>query len=378
MTENLRDAKTFTGETYALVKQNKFSRIENLEDKDFSAWLNSELTYWEKIDKLVRQQKNLHVHARASDQSFELISRYRTEIQSLAQNDASQELLFDERGELTIAQRFIDINLKYNLPLHDDPLAENFKTGCISGGTDSCIYSYQLFSGEVESHYSRGYNEGIKKNLSNISEMYDKKISETIAIFNEQQGKISETSTKAEEAIEKLVAAGTAAISLSEPVKFWDERKLIHKQNAIKYGKYASRSGTIFAAALIAVVLYEYLSGIPHQVFGYDFTLPKSLSGIAIILLTSTAGIWSTRIFVKLMMANLTLETESIERSTMIKTFVAMKATEASIAQEAELLFYTTLFRPSNNVISEDSTAPEFGKVLDAILRVKTDKPAGS
>lgn len=80
---------------------------------------------------------------------------------------------------------------------------------------------------------------------------------------------------------------------------------------------------------------------LPTMYGGFEFTLPKTLSGIALILLISTGGIWSTRVFVKLMMANLTLETESIERATMIKTFVAMKAVESSIAQEAELLFYS-------------------------------------
>ena len=149
---------------------------------------------------------------------------------------------------------------------------------------------------------------------------------------------------------------------------------MLHKESAKKYGILSLISGTIFAITLGTVIVNEYSAGLSYSLWIYSLTLPKSISGIALILLISTAGIWSTRIFVKLMMANLTLESESLERATMIKTFVAMKAVESSMAQEAELLFYTTLFRPSNNVINEESTAPEFGKLLDAVLKAKSDK----
>lgn len=210
--------------------------------------------------------------------------------------------------------------------------------------------------------------------IQSISSVIDHKVTETITELSAKEVNLSESIQSAEDRLNNLFKASEAAIALSAPVKYWEDRKKLHKESAQKYGIFSLISGVIFAITLGTVIVNEYSAGLSYSFWIYSLTLPKSISGIALILLISTAGIWSTRIFVKLMMANLTLESESLERATMIKTFVAMKAVESSMAQEAELLFYTTLFRPSNNVINEESTAPEFGKLLDAVLKAKSDK----
>lgn len=378
-TDNVQDTPP-PGKTSEIVHPSKFANIEHLNHNNFMVWFKKEYNYWVEIERSTQSQKGSNLAAKITSQTASLVATYKAELGDLDKNKPNETLAFydSNKGSLSLVQTFISLNLKHHLPMHDDPLAEEFKNACLSGNADAALYTYRVTSNQTDTHYLRGYNAGMQNNLANLAKEVDKKLAETTSRCNEQQGDIAEIANQAKIDITKLVSAGTSAISLSEPVKFWDDREKIHNDNARKYGKYASWSASVFAVVLILVIIYEYLSGVPHQVFGYDFTLPKSLTGIATILLTSTAGIWSTRIFIKLMMANLTLEIESIERSTMIKTFVAMKATEASIAQEAELLFYTSLFRPSNNVISEESTAPEFGKILDAILRAKTDKPTPS
>lgn len=360
--------------------KNRHDRIHALNRSELHAWFKEELSYWENIIQVVKQKDQLHQHLNiASTKQFfiQQINNYYTQVSQMTAELEKHISLNDENVHSEMREK-VKIIYDINLPKHDDPLAEDFKHACYSGGTASAIYTYRIISVAADPFYLRGYEEKVEENLTSLSGIIDKHVNDVLQDFSAKKKSINDSVVSGQENIEKIVSAATAAVSLSEPVKFWEERKGLHNINAKKYGKYASISAMIFSVLLGVTIGYEYVSGVPRNFWGFEFTLPKTLSGIAMILLVSTAGIWCTRIFVKLMMANLTLETESIERATMIKTFVAMKAAESSIAQEAELLFYTTLFRPSNNLISEESTAPEFGKILETILKTKGDKPTGA
>ncbi|WP_460108293.1 DUF6161 domain-containing protein [Pseudomonas sp. S3_H04] len=362
---------------YDLISKSKLNEIQNLSIDDLRDWGNLEWKYWNEINSSLQQQKSNNGSSRNHLSIVQQASQYTNKVAEL-KNSITTDTLYSSDGDLlNDSVPLLKSIFSFDLPQHDDPLADEFKNSCHAGEATSAVYTYRMLTKNLDRQYLRGYDEGASKNLKSLIKGIDDKTTQTLSDLKEKENEINNSINHAEETIQKIVAAATSAISLSEPVKFWEDRRGIHKTNAEKYGRYASISAATFAITLAIIVIYEYLSGTAHNWLGYEFTLPKSLSGIATILLISTAGIWSTRIFVKLMMANLTLETESIERATMIKTFVAMKAAETSIAKEAELLFYTTLFRPSNNVISEESTAPEFGKILDAILKVKTDKPGG-
>lgn len=361
-------------ETYNLIRISKLEEIENLGIEGLRIWLDTEKKYWDEIDvALQRQRKNNETTKIHSSIALD-VQRYSSEIDRTIQRLSPDYMIINDDERVETVAAILQPMFKHILPHHDDSLAENFKIACHSGDAASAIYAYRSSSKNDEKFYYAGYEAGLRKNLQLLSSDFDKKASDTLSGITERKTEVSEELKEAEEKIRNVVAAATSAITLSEPVKFWNDRKSIHNSNALKYGKYAFISAFVFSLLLAGVIIYEYQSGVAHSAWGFEFTLPKTLSGIALILLISTGGIWSTRVFLKLMMANLTLETESIERSTMIKTFVAMKAVESSIAQEAELLFYTTLFRPSNNVISEESTAPEFGKLLDTILKAKSDK----
>nr|WP_246889784.1 DUF6161 domain-containing protein [Pseudomonas protegens] len=224
----------------------------------------------------------------------------------------------------------------------------------------------------MDDGFLRGYNKGVDANFERFSKSVENSLENVKGAVEDSSENIKAQVDAAHDKISNLVKAGTSAIALSEPVKFWEQRRDIHNSNARRYSKYAAISASVFASLLFFSVLYGYAAGITHTVFGYEITLPKTLAGVAVILLVSTGGIWATRIFVKLMMVNLTSEAESLERSTMIKTFVAMQAVDSSISHESQMLFYTTLFRPSNNTINEESTAPEYGKILEAVLKSKS------
>ncbi|MBA5203324.1 hypothetical protein H5A44_15005 [Pectobacterium brasiliense] len=360
--------------------KNRHDRIHALNRSELHDWFKEEFSYWENIIQVMNEKDQAHKRVQiASTNRFfiQQISDYCTQLSRMTTELEKNTSPNDENVHSEMWEK-VKIIYDINLPKHDDPLAEDFKYACYSGVAASAIYTYRIISVAADPFYLRGYEEKVEANLASLSERIDKNVREVLQDFSDKEKIINDSVVSGKDHIEKIVSAATAAVSLSEPVKFWEERKGLHNINAKKYGKYASISAMIFSILLGVTIGYEYVSGVPRNFWGFEFTLPKTLSGIAMILLVSTAGIWCTRIFVKLMMANLTLETESIERATMIKTFVAMKAAESSIAQEAELLFYTTLFRPSNNLISEESTAPEFGKILETILKTKGDKPTGA
>ncbi|BBU46489.1 hypothetical protein PPTS312_44040 [Pseudomonas putida] len=373
--ENNISPENTSSASYPYIARSKSEQLRDLSDEQMLSWVNLEIKYWAEIHKRLEQQKNQQPSFRVHPAITEAFSNYLTTLNKYIENSQYNTVIFDDDEIQDPSSKLLKNIFSFDLPQHDDPQAEDFKRACITGDAASALYSYRMSINNLHSLYFKGYQDGISRNLKTIANGVDSKFSDTISDLNQRKLDLHDDIKAAEDTITKIVAAATSAIALSEPVKFWDDRKEIHKTNAQKYAKYATYSAISFALMLGLIIIYEYMSGTTHSWLGYEFTVPKSLSGIAIILLISTGGIWATRIFVKLMMANLTMETESIERATMIKTFVAMKAAEASIAQEAELLFYTTLFRPSNNVISEESTAPEFGKILDAILKVKPDKP---
>ncbi|WP_323160938.1 DUF6161 domain-containing protein [Pseudomonas fluorescens] len=360
------------------INIDKYQHVKGLKVSDFGLWLSNEYKYWEDLRSIAdRSSKNGQniVHP----EIFTEINEYVAVLYKIAPENSKKKNIFEASSDKSDFDLFREANIKSALPMHDDPQAKEFKLAFVSGYVIPALYSFRLVSNNSDRYWLRGYHEGVHVNVEALT----KKLSTSVDHINEMSAHADENIatqvSSANEKISRLVEAATSAIALSEPVKFWEDRRSIHKVDAKKYSRFAMISALLFGFLLLTSVLYEYYSGVPHEFFGYTFTLPKTLSGIATILLISMAGIWSTRIFVKLMMANLTMEIESIERSTMIKTFVAMQAAESKISDESQLLFYTTLFRPSNNVISEESTAPEFGRLFEAILKSRSgEKPSAN
>lgn len=360
--------------TYSLITKSKHDQFMALSESEKRKWLSRELTYWQEISLIIKEKNSPSTRQTIHSKFTEEIAQYIQKLQAVDESFEPGHLVIHEAGSIVDRESNTLHIFETHLPQHDDALATEFKSACLSGAAASAIYAYKTLVKNPETDYYRGFNSGLAENLRGITTRVDGEISDSISELNKKKDEVTQSLQSTEEKIKAILTASKAAISLSEPVKFWEDRKDLHKKSAKRYGRFALFSGVLFAAILATVVVNEYSSGISYSLGIYSLTLPKTLSGIALILLISTAGIWSTRIFVKLMMANLTMESESIERATMIKTFVAMKAVESSMVQEAELLFYTTLFRPSNNVINEESTAPEFGKLLEAVLKAKSDK----
>lgn len=264
----------------------------------------------------------------------------------------------------------VEANRKHLLFNHDEDVAEIAKHISNNNlGLAALIQCYKMSLESQDEVYERLYTEDYERLRKNTAQ----EISDLVTSLKEKVEKsTTELQSKIDNAnkdLEKIVAAATEAVALSEPVKFWETRQATHKENARKYGIQALTAAIIFGSLLTLTIIYEYISGRSVTVAGVDVTIPENNFGVAFLVLLTTAGIWSIRVFVKLMMANLAHETESLERATMIKTFVAMTKVNGEISKENQTLFFTTLFRPSNNSLSEDSTAPEFSRLIEAVLK---------
>lgn len=348
----------------------RYANIKSLKGESLEKWLQEEVRYWGEMLSMTTRNDN-----RLSPMLSNAINTYIESLKRIVPSTGKPKSLFpNNNANLEI----ISANSLARLPMHDDKQTDEFRLSFLTGMAMPVVYAYRSVADLMDDGFLRGYNKGVDANFERFSKSVESSLEDVKNAVEESAEDLKLQVDTASEKVSSLAKAATSAIALSEPVKFWEQRRDIHKDNARKYSKYAMISGCGFAALLFLSVLYGYAAGVTHTLFGYDFTLPKTLAGVAVILLVSTGGIWATRIFVKLMMVNLTSEAESLERSTMIKTFVAMQAVDSSISHESQLLFYTTLFRPTNNMINEDSTAPEYGKILEAVLKSKSgDKTSG-
>lgn len=341
----------------------RYANIKDLKGEGFADWLKQEIKYWENL-----QRFSTRSDGKVSQSLVDVVNSYINKLIGIV--PGKEGALFPNNKACS---EFIDANSSAKLPMHDDYNAREFELAYLNGMAMSVVYTYRSVSDLMDHGFLRGYNKGVNANFEKYSTSVQDSLDLVKSAVAESSDDIRVQMNTASDKISSLVKAATSAIALSEPVKFWEQRRDIHNGNAKKYSRYAVFSALMFAVVLLLSVVYGYAAGVTHTLLGYEITLPKTLSGLAVILLVSTGGIWATRIFVKLMMVNLTSEAESLERSTMIKTFVAMQAVDSSISHESQMLFYTTLFRPSNNAINEESTAPEYGKILELVLKSKGD-----
>ncbi|WP_277761705.1 DUF6161 domain-containing protein [Pseudomonas sp. A34-9] len=354
-----------------ILEHKKFSSISKLDTSELIKWKNDEINFWSENLKKINQNKN-QAHLPSISQAT--INKITTYIQQL---EKSKEIIPSNEAK----EQIINFVYEANLPNHDEHVSQILTINAYAPlKFELILISYELSLNSELSALTEIYTQ--KATL--LAESTNLKINETIKKFNNELEvkiesekkniqatveRINETSAAAVERIKNAVSAGTEAVNLSEPVRYWNERRSTHQENAIKNGKRAVFSACTFLSMLVLLIAYEYAAGRELNYSWGTINLPKNNFSIAFLIVFTTAGIWCTRIFIKLMMANISLESESLERSTMIKTYVAMIAINGSPDADKQTLFYTTLFRPTQSSFSEEGTAPEFSRILEIIMK---------
>ncbi|MXI50153.1 hypothetical protein GRW89_26955 [Pseudomonas moraviensis] len=353
-------------ENFKSTFSDRLDRIKELAEEDRPKWFATEKEFWGEIFAKTGGNENYNRG---------IIHQYLITLSNTLANPSNLDA-------------FQKIQTDHPLPLHDEtPHNEQLLEFAQRGQAGQAIYLFNILLKQQTSLYNSTYKheltaleESFKETLTIEKEKHKNYISEARNSFNtftettkkEMSDQFKEILDNATKEISNTVTAATNAILTAEPVKYWEEREIKHRDKARSYRYGVITAATLFITILIFLTLSVYKNGETYTIAGLPITLPAEKFSIALLIISTTAAIWLVRILVKLMMTNLALEIEALERSTMIKTYIAIDSTKAEQASEIRTLFYTTLFRPSNNTLSDDSTSPEYIRIIEAMLQKKS------
>lgn len=354
-------------EHLGLTHADRLSHIKELNKDDLHVWFKTEREYWEEIFNIIKHSTGDHYYRN-------IIQKYLTLIEGMLTDSSDLAAIYIFHNE-------------HSLPLHDEnPHNEHIKEFSRRGQISTGLYIFNTLLNQQGAFYTIKYKsellaleEKLKKSFSDEQEKYISSLTETTKSFNtfaettekDVTNKLWKTLDNATAEITNTVTAATNAILSAEPVKYWEEREKKHRNKARSYRHAVIGAAISFIATLVFLTLSVYKNGEAYTILDIPITLPAEKFSIALLVICTTAAIWLVRILVKLMMTNLALEIEALERSTMIKTYIAIDSTKAEKAAEIRMLFYTTLFRPSSNSLTDDSTSPEYIRIIEAMLQKK-------
>ncbi len=147
-------------------------------------------------------------------------------------------------------------------------------------------------------------------------------------------------------------------ITLQAPVTYWEKRAASMRWSA---GAWAA----IFVIGF-AVVVWQFI-GYARPLLSEKLELPQRLWTITILLAILGFASWPLRILARLFMSAIHLRADSLERRTMVLTYLALLKEDAVESKHREIVL-AALFRPSpTGIVSDDGAPSAFAEVLKAI-----------
>ncbi|WP_010176313.1 DUF6161 domain-containing protein [Pseudomonas sp. PAMC 25886] len=352
--------------------ENRFGRLNTMSKHDIKSWLAEEKKFWTSIALALKGKLNTD---KTEKNNLNVVDNYlnMVEFALIADGDISS---------------LVHVQNETPLPFHDDLVfSEHLLPLTYKGQFSVARFVFEVSINSNHKNYLKTYDkhlqsieESFQSNTDTVLKRYDDDLSEKISKLNESIEKSQKTIitqleselNDAQQNIKNTVTAATSAILSAEPVKYWIDREDKHKKKAKAFLWLIGLASVSFIAVLVILSLSVYKNGEQYIVLGFPITLPAEKFSIALLIIATTSAIWIIRVLVKLMMTNLALEIEALERSTMIRTYIAMDNAKAEQAEEIRMLFYSTLFKPSNNSLTDDSTSPEYIRIIEAMLQKKT------
>jgi hypothetical protein len=332
-----------------ITHNTRYGRIYAMSETEYATWLLDEKRYWQMINTA----------ARAAEDQNENIDKYLWVLDQITSHSRTENDYFEKSTE------------QFRLPFHDDNGSDTLLHLAQKGQLSLALYLNEIKSSLSSELYVSSYKSGLIDLENSITANLYSKIQEakqSLKTHTKVSTEDIDSKIKyAEEKITGISDAATNSIHLTEPVTYWASRATKHRAAAKKYSRFACVFAIVMTT-LIGLIIYEaYLNANLMTIWGIEIYAPFNKFGIALIILLSTATIWSSRILIKLMMANIALEIEAMEKETMIKTFISMSSTNITQSEQTNLLFYTTLFRPTASTLTDDSTSPEYIKIIEAL-----------
>lgn len=203
------------------------------------------------------------------------------------------------------------------------------------------------------------------------SKQYDDFGAQYVQQMSSQKSALDEFRTAAENEFKSLVEHSQAQLTNIE--KTYDEKLAV--QAAVQYWKNKAQSHgsaatkLAWACAIVGVIVAVFLGAETFIAIGplqkvSDLPLWKA----AMLLLTAIIGVWSIRILVRLLLSNLHLKADAVERRTMLLTYLALLRRGQGPKEEQRELILQILFRPSSTgIIKDDALPPIVAQWLNSI-----------
>lgn len=345
-----------------------------IDKEEIRSWILKELEYWEKIFSTFNSV-NINY--------LPYLNYYYSKLLDYSQSSHQEQL---EKG-IDFGNNILEA-YKNEIIHHDDPLAKSFQDSISDADSlKSALFSYKSSAFFSDAAYEKLYKNRYQRLIEESESKYQGMLSEMMAKGEETFRAINEYKAAAERQMEASVKNAGANLDVvlaekeqylkdvslkvinniiaNQPVQFWEQKKLLHKKRAITFGWLAAALALIIVIVIGSTLIASQKQTIDLKYF--SIPVPDHFS-LAIIVLSASFGIWALKIFIKLMISNINMEAEAVERSTMIKTYVSLS--ETSISEEVTTLFHKSLLATSNSKI-EDDTAPDALKAIELILKRK-------
>jgi len=210
-----------------------------------------------------------------------------------------------------------------------------------------------------------------KATFEAASKQYDELGTQYVQQMSSQKSAFEAFKTSTENAFQTLFEQSQKQLKNIE--KTYDEKLAV--QAAVQYWKHKANSHgraarkLAWACAIVGVIVTIFLAAETFIAIGAlqkvsDLPLWKA----AMLLLTAIIGVWSIRILVRLLLSNLHLKSDAIERRTMILTYLALLRRGLGPKEEQRELILQILFRPSaTGIIKDDALPPIVARWLNII-----------
>lgn len=337
-------------------------------------WILEEYKFWKGIFHFLKDENT---------NQLPQLSYYYSALLNYA-NSSNQEQIENSSG---IGKSILDLYEK-EFVHHDGPLAKEFLESISDiESLKSALFSYRSAAFFSDAAYEKIYKnryqhlieEAEVKHAEIVAQIHSKgeevrhRMNEYKASIEQQmEDSISNANTNLDSILdEKEEHLRDAALRVlnniisNQPVQFWESKKLLHKKRAIVFGALSATLAALMIIIIGSVMLASHRDTLELKYF--SIPIPDHFS-LAIILLSASLGVWTLKILIKLTLNNINLESEALERSTMIKTYVSLS--EASISEEVTTLFHKSLLATSNSKL-EDDTSPDVLKAIELIFKRK-------
>ena len=176
---------------------------------------------------------------------------------------------------------------------------------------------------------------------------------------SEQKESFDVICSDAKKELENIAETYDQKLALQSSVSYWKTKKRSHSWAMWATGVVSILSGAATAAGFISVA-YIFLQGDWSEVEVWRF---------GVLVAISTFGIWITRLFGKIFVANLHLRTDAQERETMILTYLAMLREGDVLKSDERELILQVVFRPGTSGYIKDDGPSGFGDMISALLK---------